>query len=218
MSKKKWTVVLIVVVALAAIASWAFANDETPTPYYACINNSSGTIKVWTEPMDCSNNEDPIHWNNVGPRGEQGPPGPSSAIEAFATGKGGIQLPLNHVPVDVVALDLPAGKFVSNVTFLASYRGFGPGLPEEESSFVSCRYEFIGSSGERYDLPGQSYQSGSFGGNIWGYQSHAHTHAITLVEPTKVIVVCSNGPGSSRINHMEWNVIKVDTLTIQPPE
>lgn len=125
--KKLIGIGVVLVVALSVIVSWAFANGETPTPYYACINNSSGTIKVWTEPMDCSNNEFPIQWNNVGPKGDpgpQGPPGSTSATEAFTTKRGEIYLYLN-VDEDVITLDLPAGKYVSIVTFMASYKDRG---------------------------------------------------------------------------------------------
>jgi hypothetical protein len=214
--KKSIGIGVVLVVTLTVIVSWALANSETPTTYYACVNNSSGTIKVWTEPTDCGTNEFPIQWNNVGPKGDKGdpgPPGPSS--EAFATGRGDIELPLESPPkdVDVIALELPAGEYVSNVTFVATNDGGG-------EAFVSCHYDYIDSGG-RYPLPGQHWQSGGFAGTVVSTVSHAHTHAITLGEPTKVIVVCQTNWGPDDpdvvINHMEWNVIKVGTLNEQQP-
>jgi hypothetical protein len=209
----------VLVLALVTMASWAFANDETLTTYYACINNASGTIKVWTEPKECGGNEFPIQWNNVGPKGDkgdpgpQGPPGPS---EAFATGNGDVSFSENAAE-DVMTLNLPEGEYVSNVTLVATNEGDG-------RAFVECHYDYIDSGG-RYTLPGQSWQSGLFGASVGASyfftESLAHTHAITLEEPTEVIVVCENnfieGNPAIVINHAEWNVIKVGKLNVQPP-
>jgi len=62
-------------------ASWTFAQGEDVT-YYACVNFSSGTIKIVNEGDSCHGNETLIKWNQIGPpgpqgsQGEQGLPGP----------------------------------------------------------------------------------------------------------------------------------------------
>ncbi|MEH7075142.1 type VI secretion system tube protein Hcp [Neobacillus drentensis] len=69
--------IMISVLAMAAIfgvsSVWAQENNVT---YYACVNNSSGTIKMVDENKACSNNEVKISWNQVGPKGDTGAPGP----------------------------------------------------------------------------------------------------------------------------------------------
>ena len=52
--------------------AWKVTQGQDGIVYYACVNNSSGTIKVWQEPQPCSSNEFPIEWNS---EGRQGPPG-----------------------------------------------------------------------------------------------------------------------------------------------
>lgn len=76
---------------------------------------------------------------------------------------------------------------------------------------MSCGYDYIDSGG-RAELPGQS----GFGSDVEGAQSYADTHAITLDEDAQVIVVCTTHDYEpTLIHHMEWNMIKVDTLNIQ---
>lgn len=44
--------------------------------YFACVNNSSGTIKVVSSNADCKSGDYFIEWNQVGPKGDTGDPGP----------------------------------------------------------------------------------------------------------------------------------------------
>jgi hypothetical protein len=75
---------LLAIVLIAGVA-WASAQDDV---YYACVNNSSGTIKMIAADTDCQKNWTKIEWNRTGPPGSpgadgadgadgaQGPPGP----------------------------------------------------------------------------------------------------------------------------------------------
>jgi hypothetical protein len=65
----------VVVLLLAAGVTIARANSGEI--YYACVNNSSGTIHMISEGESCSNNEVLVMWNQVGP---QGPPGPQGDV------------------------------------------------------------------------------------------------------------------------------------------
>lgn len=73
----KWFWIGGVVVLLLAIGvTMALAEGAE---YYACVNNSSGTIHMVKAGEECNNNEALITWNSVGPpgpQGEQGPEGP----------------------------------------------------------------------------------------------------------------------------------------------
>jgi hypothetical protein len=71
----------IVVTALALVV--AFLSGSAVVAYatapqseiYACVNNSSGTIKVIAATGSCGNNEIKLIWNTQGPQGVPGPQG-----------------------------------------------------------------------------------------------------------------------------------------------
>lgn len=46
------------------------------TTFYACINNSSGAIRIVSQSTTCKSTEHKVHWNQAGPQGPQGPKGP----------------------------------------------------------------------------------------------------------------------------------------------
>jgi type VI protein secretion system component Hcp len=70
--------VMVGVLVMAAIfgVSSVWAQEDNVT-YYACVNNSSGTIKMVDANKACSNNEVKISWNQVGPKGDTGATGPA---------------------------------------------------------------------------------------------------------------------------------------------
>jgi type VI secretion system secreted protein Hcp len=51
--------------------------EDNDTNYYACVNKNSGTIKMVEENTSCSNSEEKIIWNQVGPKGDTGDTGPA---------------------------------------------------------------------------------------------------------------------------------------------
>ena len=58
----------------AGIPVIAAAATSTVT-YYACVTNSTGAIKVVGKTTKCGTGKHKISWNNIGPRGPQGPRG-----------------------------------------------------------------------------------------------------------------------------------------------
>jgi hypothetical protein len=66
------------VLLLAVAATWTWA-EGTETVYHACVNNSSGTIKMIAPDEECKNNETRIMWNALGPAGPPGPQGSAGA-------------------------------------------------------------------------------------------------------------------------------------------
>jgi hypothetical protein len=50
--------------------------DAQDAMIYACVNNSSGTIKIVSPLAVCSGNDIPLTWNAVGLEGPEGPQGP----------------------------------------------------------------------------------------------------------------------------------------------
>ena len=76
---RKQTVIAVLVTALfvfAIGATWVVATDGN-VEYFACVNNSSGTIHLVSEGESCNYNEQLINWNQAGPQGPQGPQGPA---------------------------------------------------------------------------------------------------------------------------------------------
>lgn len=58
----------------------ASASQVSPSPfvvtYYACVNNSTGAIRIVSKTTTCKSTEHKINWNEVGPKGARGPQGP----------------------------------------------------------------------------------------------------------------------------------------------
>jgi hypothetical protein len=204
MKGKNLTMVAVaIVIAIAIGATWVLAQDS-PTVYYACVNNSSGTIKVFMEETPCGANEMPITWNRTGP------PGPSGLSEAFAAGHGDVHFTSDE-PQDILLLDLPQGNFISNITIQASY------FATSENGFVSCMWDKI-VDGERSPLGGWTV-----GGTVpFDEQvTFAKTFDFYLFDEDggQVIVFCDpffNEAGAEILLHSSnWTVIKVDTIQQQ---
>lgn len=69
---KRLTVVVGVVMAVLVVAAtWAWAQGGG-VMYYACVNNSSGTIHMVSADDTCSANEQLVTWNSEGPQGIPG--------------------------------------------------------------------------------------------------------------------------------------------------
>ena len=75
-SRKRLFVVGLAVVVLAIGTTWAWAQGGG-VMYYACVNNSSGTIHMVGAGEPCGNNEELVTWNSEGPQGLPGEPGPA---------------------------------------------------------------------------------------------------------------------------------------------
>jgi type VI secretion system secreted protein Hcp len=69
--------------------------EDNDTNYYACVNKNSGTIKMVKENTSCSNSEEKIIWNQVGPKGDTGATGPTGPEgpkgDVGATGPQGVK-------------------------------------------------------------------------------------------------------------------------------
>jgi hypothetical protein len=193
---------LVLIVAVAIGATWVWAQDDG-TIYYACVNNSSGTIKVFMEETPCNANEMPISWNQTGP------PGPSGLSEAYATGHGDVHF-IDDVPQDVLLLDLPQGNYISNITIQAQY--FAP----SGHGFVSCMWDKI-VDGERTPLGGWTV-----GGTVPRLEQETFARTFGFNVPQgggQVIVFCdpwfSGDDAEILLNYANWTVIKADTIQYQ---
>ena len=82
---------MVIALAVVFVMSTAgLAGAITTGLIYACVNNSSGTIKIVSAASQCSNNEIQLVWNGEGVAGPTGPTGPTGATGATgATGPTG---------------------------------------------------------------------------------------------------------------------------------
>ena len=69
------SVVAIIIASTFALRVFAASNDTIN----ACMNNSSGEVKIVTASDTCKSNETLLTWNQQGPTGAQGPQGPAGA-------------------------------------------------------------------------------------------------------------------------------------------
>jgi hypothetical protein len=99
------------VIGATAVVVSAHPGPVQPGVIHACINNSSGTIKLSTATGTCAANETAIDWNAVGPKGDKGDPGPPGPKgdkgDTGATGATGPQGPAG--PAGPVGPAGPAG-------------------------------------------------------------------------------------------------------------
>jgi hypothetical protein len=63
----------------AGAGTMAFADAGADVTYYACVNDSSGTLHIVAASQACATHESKIEWNQQGPAGAQGPQGPMGA-------------------------------------------------------------------------------------------------------------------------------------------
>src|SRR5450631_191025 len=86
--------VLFLLACCCALPLAAQEGQPQVTTYYACINNSTGAIRIVSKSTVCMSAEHKINWNQVGPQGPQGPKGPQGATgPRGATGPQGAKGP-----------------------------------------------------------------------------------------------------------------------------
>ena len=98
---------------------------------FACVQNSSGTVRVVPQFVSCGNNESLVSWNVTGPPGPQGPVGPvgptgmtgpqGPAGPVGPTGMTGSQGPAGAVgPTGMTGPQGPAGQALAERAFACS--------------------------------------------------------------------------------------------------
>ena len=186
MNYKSITIISIIVTAIFVMPLFSFTGDGTvPGVPFQVLQNQIDNLKEQINDLELEN----------------------VSVEAFTTTTGMVSQIHHELPayeeVDLLTLELPAGKYVSNITLQAYYIPY--------STNLNCGY---------VDSSGQSIGS-MFGGNVSGQVSHAHTMGMQLLGsgPLTVTVRCSHCPmGGTElldINHAEWTVIAVDELDYQ---
>lgn len=188
--------VLTLLLAVAAMA--AFAQDENPT-YYACVNNSSGTIFIVGAETTCKTNEYRIVWNMQGP---PGPPGVSEAWWADRCSTMGCEQPLILTPGsgwhDLWFVDLPAGAYIFDVYLNAStptiFDTDGTPIGHAPGGVLECAYFSEDAQGNRTDLTG--ILTPGMGMSVDWSESTGLSHKLELQSEMHFLLSCRFGPGS----------------------
>ena len=111
----RFGVVLVLAAAMLGTMTVGFAGAITTGLIYACVNNSSGTIKVVSATSTCANNEIMLVWNGEGAQGPAGPTGPTGPTGATGpTGPTGATGPTG--PTGATGPTGPAGTFSGTFT------------------------------------------------------------------------------------------------------
>lgn len=76
----KWLVVLNVVLISLMSVTLVSAHGGNTALIHACVNNTSGEIKIVNPNVNCPNNYRALDWNIQGPTGQQGPIGPVGPV------------------------------------------------------------------------------------------------------------------------------------------
>ena len=198
--------------------------------YYACINNSTGAIRIVNKTTVCKTGEHKIQWNQTGPQGVPGPQGiqgpqglrgPQGLKGAQgATGATGPQGPQGPAGLASGSFELlGAGTFPTLVStptvFLISNEA-------ETASwyFVSASVllyvDVNDGGGFCYDAPHSSGVVSQYGGSseTGGYQQVSITDAIFLNPGDYVQVLCysENGDGGSFLYNGALTAIQIDSF------
>ncbi len=95
---------LVVVLSAAALPNDTLSSPQTNITYYACVNNTSGTVTIVSQSTKCPSGTHKIHWNQQGPIGPQGIQGPQGYRErkALLARKVHRVLPVFHRAISVL--------------------------------------------------------------------------------------------------------------------
>jgi collagen triple helix repeat protein len=77
--RRRWTLLLAACGALLVSAGVAYATiPDSSGQYHACVHKSSNQVRIIDHDTgeNCKQNEQHVHWNQVGPPGAPGPAGP----------------------------------------------------------------------------------------------------------------------------------------------
>lgn len=195
--------------------------------YFACINNSTGAIRIVSQSTVCNTGEHKIQWNQTGPHGAQGPKGATGAQgPKGATGATGPQGPqglqgpqgpagLSSGSFELLGADLFPTLVSSPVVYLISNEA-------ETASwyFVSASLMLYVDANDGgafcYDSLHSTGTVGQYGGSsvTGGYQQVSITDAVFLNAGDYVQVSCysENGDGSSFLYNGAITALQINSF------
>jgi hypothetical protein len=181
------------------------ANAATVT-YYACVNKSTGAVRVVSKTTVCKSTENKIMWNEIGPAGPAGPKGATGATGPQGpSGPQGPQGPQG--PTGAQGPQGPAGIAVGNGAFTTSHVFLGTQSVVLQTNPVSTTGVYFISANALLNIDASDTavycfvtpaSSGSADGNYGGssdvghYQSAAITDYFFLGAGDAMQLVCES--------------------------
>jgi len=167
-------------VALLAAAVPAIARAGSGSVvFFACVNNSNGTIRIVPGTRKCRSFEHKISWNQKGPQGPQGPAGVVSGTVDY----GPASVTVNNTLNTVLNLALPAGRYIVTATAIFGTNGsadlFGCILTDGSGKLITSA---------SMDLPADAV---GFGGSLGTVSMTGAT-----VDPGSVTLKCKDRVGT----------------------
>jgi len=87
------TGLVVVLISFTLTTVVSASSSRSPFTIFACVNNTTGALRIVGADTACARNEHKISWNSHGLQGEQGPPGPQGPAGFGAVGPQGPQGP-----------------------------------------------------------------------------------------------------------------------------
>ena len=180
------------------------ASGDTSAVIHACVNQSSGSIKIVGEGVSCSGGELPLAWNI------QGPAGPATDVfTRFQLIGGGSAIPVPNAPgfVEVSRLALPAGTYVVTANHYFTNDSTTDGI-------ASCLLGFESPVGTPISPNAQAIDT------MTPHQAVSQSLTVSAELPLDgaARLVCTNNTlsgGNLAIQTFQMNAIKVNTLIVQ---
>jgi hypothetical protein len=183
--------------------TFALADGSPQLTYYACVNNSSGTIKIVSAATTCKHNEQKIEWNQAGPAGEPGESGGNGVSEAYVARTGVMPFQTIGASSSLVVAELrglPAGSYLVTAQETTRLPGSSYG------GDVTCTL----TPGGAHAIEGVGFigvgQFSSQSANL------VVTDGVTVAEGGVIKYAC-NGPASLSSDNAVITATRVDTLS-----
>jgi hypothetical protein len=186
-SRRVRLVLFVLMIGLAAVGIAYASIPASSGVIHGCYGKANGQLRVIDTDASgtCTPSEQPLDWNQSGPRGATGERGPSNGFVSANFRLFPTPLPGSFTDIGV-RLNLPAGRFIINAT-VGLDNGGGPSSEVEARCFLSRSNLPLGNS---------SYQDVEFGDPDTGVDSGTIplTGAIELDAAGAVTVMCSALP------------------------
>jgi hypothetical protein len=167
------------------------AQQATATNYYACVNNSTGALRIVSKSTAGKSTEHKIDWNQAGPQGPPGPQGPQGAQGP----QGPPGMSVGYSAICGYVCDI----YLSGVTLIAQTAAVGAGTYYVSTSTFLA----IGNGDKAYcyvttaDTGALHTLGGSTDGGYW--QQSSTTDVFTVSAGDAFQLLCFDDNGSSYV-------------------
>jgi hypothetical protein len=192
-------------VATAVLLFLGESAQAATVTYYACVNNTTGAVKIVNSTTTCATGTHKIQWNQTGPRGPVGPAGPQGvAGPTGPQGSSGLQGPAGPQGPPGLSIGFRTSCGGANITPCPSSLSSIPGTLVLQTPPVT-------QTGMYYVSASTSVEIGGNGSNNFAacYITTANTAPATFFTGN------SSGPGIQTISTPEFsNVFAGDSIEL----